>query len=82
MKGQVVHINFQRGMVAVLTEDGEYSIIELMGDEVEVGDALQWEGHYPLGGETIRNLTQGMPMHVFFQNHAVPKHQLREQLLY
>jgi len=28
MKGRVVHIHQQRGMVAVLTDDGEYSIID------------------------------------------------------
>ena len=82
MKGQVVHINQMRGMVAVLTDDGEYSIIELSGDSVEVGDVLQWNGDYPVGGEEIRNLTQGTTMDVFFQNHCVPKHQLRQQLLY
>ena len=41
MRGEVVHIHQQRGMVAVLTETGEYSIIELLGDEVEVGDQLR-----------------------------------------
>ena len=82
MKGQVIHINQRRGMVAVLTEDDEYSIIELLGDEVKMGDALQWVGDYPLGGETIRNLTHGTTLEVFFQNHRVPKPQLRQQLLY
>lgn len=82
MKGRVVHVNQHRGMVAVLTEDEEYSIIELLGDDVEVGDVLRWKGDYPLGGETIRNLTQGMSIEVFFQNHSVPQHQLRQQLLY
>jgi len=82
MKGDVVQINQQRGMVAVLTDDGEYSIIELLGDDVEVGDVLRWNGDYPLGGEMIKNLTQGISMEVFFQNHCVPKQQLRQQLLY
>jgi hypothetical protein len=82
MKGQVVHIHQQRGMVAVLTEDGEYSIIELLGDEMEVGDQLQWNGDYPLGSETIKNLTQGTRLEVYFQNHCVPQSQLQQQLLY
>ncbi len=82
MRGEVVHINQQRGMVAVLTNDGEYSIIELLGDDVEVGDALRWNGDFPLGGETIKNLMRGTTMEVFFQNQRVPKHQLRQQLLY
>lgn len=82
MKGEVMHINQQRGMVAVLTDDGDYSIIELLGEDVEVGDALRWNGDDPLGGETIRNLTQGMAMEVFFQNHYVSKTDLRQQLLF
>lgn len=82
MKGTVVHINQQTGMIAVETEDGEYSIIELLGEEVELGDQLQWNGDYPLGGEDVRNLTQHSVMDVYFQNHCVPKSQLRQQLLY
>ena len=82
MRGEVVHINHQKGMIAVLTELGEYSIIESIGDEAEEGDQLSWKDDYPLGGETIRNLTQGMTMEVYFQNHCVPKSQLRQQLLY
>ena len=77
MKGQVAHINQQSGMVAVFTEDGEYSIIELLGDDVDEGDELQWSGDHPLGGETIRNLTQCCSTEVFFQNHCVPRSQLR-----
>lgn len=73
MEGEVVEINQQRGMAAVLTENGEYSIIELLGDEVEVGDHIQWHGDFPLGSEPIKNLTQECQMDVFFQNHCVPK---------
>jgi len=82
MKGEVVQLNQGRGMVAVLTEDGEYSIVELLGDEVEIGDQLQWRGDHPLGSEDIMNLTQRHPLSVYFQNHCVPKSQLKQQLLY
>jgi hypothetical protein len=82
MKGTVIDINHGRGMVAVETEEGEFSIFELLGDDVEVGDVVQWESDYPLGGETIRNSTQGERIEVYFQNHCVPKGQLRSQLLY
>lgn len=82
MNGQIVEINQTRGMAAVLTEDGEYSILEMLGDEVEMGDQISWSGHYPLGSETIANHTQGRKMSVYFQNHSVPKSQLRQQLLY
>jgi len=69
-------------MVAVEDEHGDYSIIELFGDDVEEGDVLEWPGNYPLGSQTIRNITQGVAIRVYFQNHGVPKHQLRQQLLY
>ena len=82
MKAQIIHIHQQRGMVAVETETGEYSVFELMGDDVEVGDEVVWNDDYPLGSEEIRNVTQGEVIEVFFQNHCVPKAQLRQQLLY
>jgi len=82
MEGRIIEINQQRGMVAVETEDGEFSVFELLGDEVEVGDVVRWQGDHPLGGETIRNLTQGETIDVFFQNHCIPQGQLRQQLLY
>ncbi len=82
MNGQVVHINHQRGMVAVLTSRGEYSILELSCDEMEVGDELKWDGEYPCGFKTIVNATQRRNITVIFQNHCVPKNQLRQQLLY
>jgi hypothetical protein len=82
MKGEVVEINRRRGLVAVLTEDGDYSIIELLGDDLDVGDEVAWHADSPLGGETINNMTQGVKMEVFFQNHCVPENQLRQQLQY
>lgn len=82
MRGQVVQVNKQRGMVAVLTVQGDHSILELIGDDVEIGDELLWDGSYPLGGEDVRNLTHNSTMSVFFQNHCVPHSQLRQQLLY
>ena len=82
MKGRVIHIHHQRGMVAIETEGGELSVLELLDDEVEVGDELQWKGDYPLGSETIKNISQATSMEVYFQNHCVPKNQLQQQLLY
>jgi molecular chaperone DnaK (HSP70) len=80
MNGTVEQLNPSRGMVAVRTDEG-YSIVELLGDEVEVGEVLAWSGSTPLGGETIRNLTRGCNLNVFFQNHHVSHSDLRSQLL-
>jgi hypothetical protein len=83
MKATVKHINANRGMVAALTEEGSYSIFELLGsDSVEIGDVVSWRGDTPLGGEPLRNLTQNSQFEVYFQNHHVHPDNLRQQLLY
>jgi hypothetical protein len=70
-------------MVAALTEDGSYSVFELLGgDSVEIGDEVSWKGTTPLGGERLRNHTQSEEFEVYFQNHYVHPDQLRQQLLY
>jgi hypothetical protein len=81
MRGTVQHINPVRGMVAVLTDDGDYSIVELIGDEVEIGDVVSWTGDTPLGGDTLVNHTRNEKLDVYFQNHHVTSAQLRQQLL-
>ena len=80
MKGSVAHINPQRSMAAVLTTTG-FSILELIGDDVAIGDQLEWDGH-PGGRATVANLTRGRRFDVYFQNHGVHQSQLRQQLLY
>lgn len=41
MKGIVVAVNDQRGMVGVQTENGDFSVFELLsGDSVEVMDEV------------------------------------------
>lgn len=82
MTGSVVAINSNRGMVGVLTENGDYSVFELLGsDEVEVGDDISWTGDTPLGGNTVQNETRAEAFDVFFQNH-VSKSRLHDQLLF
>ena len=80
MKGVVEFTNPHRGMAAVRTAEG-YSIVEMLGDDIEIGDQLSWSAQTPLGGATIRNLTQGSEMEVFFQDHHVSRSSLRAQLL-
>ena len=52
MQGAVEVVNAVRGMVALGTEDG-YSIVEVLGDELEVGDVLSWTMS-PLGRLAVR----------------------------
>ena len=83
MKGTIREINQIRGMVAVLTEEGNFSIFELLGgDIVEVGDEVQWKNDTGLGSEILTNLSRSESYEVYFQNHHVQKSQLRQQLLY
>jgi hypothetical protein len=81
-KGTVTHIHAQRGMVAVAVEGNGFTIIELLGDEVEVGDVLSWTDSMPLGGGRVHSQAQNRSFVVYFQNHAVTPAQLRQQLLY
>ena len=82
MTGSVAAVNPKRGMVAVLTDEGAYSIIEMLGDDPpDIGDRIRWRDSTPLGSETVRNLTRGQTYEVYFQNHHVLKGQLRQQLL-
>ncbi len=83
MKGTIFKINHRRGMVAILTENGDFSIFELLGgDPVEEGDEVSWKNDTGLGSEQLRNITQQETYEVFFQNHWVSKNQLSQQLLY
>lgn len=82
MIGTVVAVNQTRGMVALRTEEGDFSIMEMLGDDPpEIGDEIRWKGDTPLGGETVKNVSQGMTYEVYFQNHYVTRSQLRDQLL-
>lgn len=83
MKGIIHQINLQRGMVAVRTEQNDFSVFELLGglDHIEEGDIVSWIGSTPLGGQQISNHTRNLSLYVYFQNHHVSYGQLHEQLL-
>lgn len=83
MNGTVQDINEVRGMVAVLTDEGTFSVLELLArDSVEVGDVVSWNDAMALGTEVLTNHTRGERFEAYFQNHHVPPAQLRQQLLY
>jgi hypothetical protein len=83
MKGEVCEINQSRGMVAVQTENGDFSVFELLGgDSIEIRDEVSWQDDTSLGSTRLRNITQGSSYEVYFQNHSVSGNQLRGQLLY
>lgn len=80
--GKVAVINPSRCMVAILAEDGGFTIIELTTEwELDLGDELSWANGYGLGHEVYENLTQQTSEEVFVQNHDVSRANLRGQLL-
>jgi hypothetical protein len=80
--GIVAAINPRRGMVAIQTQDDDYTIIELLSDfQIEVGNKVCWVNDYALGSETYTNVTNGVSEEVYVQNHSVNSSNLRGQLL-
>jgi hypothetical protein len=83
MNGTIHKVNWNKGMVGVLTEQGDFSVFELLGgDSVEEGDEVFWENDTGLGSEMLKNITQNETFEVYFQNHEVSKSQLNQQLLF
>lgn len=60
-------------MAAIGTDGGGFTIIELTGDDVDVGDVFRWKDETGLGGEDYFNVTQQKVMHVIVQD-FVGKH--------
>lgn len=68
MRGVIVIINERRGMVAVRTDYDEYSVLELLGGySPEIGDVISGNLEN-LGGESVKNITQGEAWDVFIQD--------------
>ena len=82
MRGAIHGLNPGRGMVAIKTENGDFSVFENLNDsEFEVGDEVSWPNDTGLGDEPLTNHTQAYRTSVYFQNHHVHANQLRQQLL-
>ena len=70
-------------MVAIKTANGDFSVFEMIGnDHFEKGDQVSWTDDTSCGHTTIRNITKGELIEVFFENHWVHISQLRQQLRY
>ena len=74
MIGKVVEINCKSGMIAVETENGEYSILEsLGGNDLDIGDTLSGDLE-SVGQKTIINKTKSIKMSVFIDDcHCDPE---------
>ena len=79
--GKVAALNTSRGIAAIATEDGGYTIIELQSHwELASGDVIAWDNDYGLGSEIYKNVTKRTHAQVFVQNHDVSQSSLRAQL--
>jgi hypothetical protein len=67
MKGTVAFINPTRGMAALITENGEYTSFETLGDDVELGDILSGDLE-SVGGETWYNETKHEEIEVMVED--------------
>jgi len=80
--GTVAALNPHRGMVAIATTDGGYTIIELLSNfELELGDEVRWKDDFAMGHEIYTNVTKSVSEEVYVQNHGVTKANLHQQLL-
>lgn len=66
MRATVQMLNSKTGMVAAQTMEGDYTVFELLGDEVEIGDVVEGNLH-SLGGESFLNVSQRQRVEVFVQ---------------
>jgi hypothetical protein len=81
MSGTVTQVNPGRAMVAVRTDNADYSVFEVIGgEEFEIGDNVSWREDTPLGGHQVVNRRTGERADVYFQNHYMSAQQVLQQL--
>ena len=70
-KATIVGVNLPKSRAVAMTDDGEYVLIELFTDELELHDVVAGSfDEHVLGGEIIRNLTSKTNMDVYIQNYC------------
>jgi hypothetical protein len=80
IRGKIALISSDRGFVGVQTENGDYSVIELLGGyDVELGDEVTGDFH-SYAGESIKNITQSETMDVSVEAHGLNREQARSML--
>ena len=67
MRGVVTHVSKTNGFIAIRTDAEEYTIAELLGAEVAVGDVLEGDLE-ALAGETLQNVDSLERIEVFIQD--------------
>lgn len=80
MKGKVYLINHNKGWIAILTENDQFSIVEVLEMFLpDIGDIISGNLE-SLGGETLFNVTQKENMDVYIQDIFADKKSASRQL--
>ena len=83
MNATVIMINGEHGMAAAKLPDGDYVIIELLGEyDLEIGHNVSHPDFTVMGRNKYLNLTTGEIMDVYVQNLCATVKQAREQCLF
>lgn len=68
MKGIVEFVNVNKGFVAVMTENHDYSIVEIVDSYFPEIEAIVYGNLENLGGETLKCIDDGVEFDVFIQD--------------
>jgi hypothetical protein len=80
MKGKIVLIGTDSGFVGIRTEQGDYSVLELLGGyDVELGDEVT-SNFYNCSSAAVKNLTQSETMDVSIEAAGLTREQARALL--
>lgn len=58
MKGEALGFQPDDDLAVVRTDEGTYSLVELLEGGCRVGDRLSWKGRRPIGWDMAKNLTR------------------------
>lgn len=80
MNAEVVIINQTKGMIAALSEVGDYIILEIMGNyDIDEGDIVSHTDFYSMGSEEYYNLSKQYSFSVYVQNVCGNLYQAKKQ---
>jgi len=65
----VVRSKKPNGIVKVVLDDGQFSIVEPLGEDLAIGDVIVGN-LWSLGGEELYNETQDVTFSAFIQDHS------------
>ncbi|MFH0920740.1 MAG: hypothetical protein V1913_10295 [Fibrobacterota bacterium] len=82
MKGTVFSVNSTTCMVAVQTEDGEFTVFELLENEpVAPGDDVEWKDGASLGPVVVTDYRLKRVFEAFFHAHHLTRMEVSQQLV-